>query len=356
MPGDGCWAAREDETVTEHPAGSGDASIDAAAQELFERERPRLVALAYRMTGTPDDADDVVQDAWLRWQRSDRRAIETPEAWLTTVTTRVAIDRLTSARARREVYVGPWLPEPLGHGQVGGAMDGAMDAAQGRRRATAGHEAGDLAASDGDPAELVAASESLSISFLRVLETLAPVERAVFLLHDVFGYPFDEVADAVQRSPSAARQIAGRARQRVRAGRPRVETEPEDVEALSAAFFGAVVEGDLERLTAMLTDDVVHVSDGGPDRHAARRPVVGPDRVARFLANLARRGIEPDDEFHEVVVNGQAATYITRRGEPFLLIVLTWRGRRIAEVLAIVAPDKLARFHRRWTDVTLGRG
>lgn len=331
--------------MTEHRSAGGEASIDAGAQELFERERPRLLALAYRMTGTPDDADDVVQDTWLRWQRSDRAAIDTPEAWLTTVTTRLAIDRLTSARARREVYVGPWLPEPLGPEQVGRSLAATRPGSAASAAATDGADP----TSGTDPSEVVAAAESLSIGFLRVLETLAPVERAVFLLHDVFGYPFDEVAAAVERSPAAARQIASRARQRVRAGRPRVEAEPEDVEALSSAFFGAVVDGDLERLMAMLTDDVVHVSDGGPHRHAARRPVVGPDRVARLFANLARRSIGPDDRLHQVTVNGQPAAYFTRRGEPLLLIVLNWRGRRIAEVLAIVAPDKLARFHDRWT-------
>jgi RNA polymerase sigma-70 factor (ECF subfamily) len=296
------------------------AGIDPAAQAAFDAERRRLVGLAYRMTGTPDDAEDVVQDAWLRWQRADPSRIENPAAWLTTVTTRLAIDRLTSARARRERYVGPWLPEPLA-------------------------AADDV---DPDPSDAVAAAESLSLGFLRVLETLAPVERAVFLLHDVFGYPFEEIAATVDRSPAATRQIAKRARGRVRDGRPRIEPEPADVEALSDAFFAAIVDGDVERLTTLLTHDVVHLSDGGPDHHAARRPVVGADRVARLFVNLARRELGPADEIHRVRVNGQHGVYVTRDGTPFLLMVLNWRELRIAETLSIVNPDKLASFHRQW--------
>lgn len=204
------------------------------------------------MLGTPDDADDVVQDAWLRWQSVDRSTITEPAAWLTTVTTRLAIDRLRSARRRREVYVGPWLPEPLPAG-------------------------------DDQPFSSIAAAESLTLAFLTVLERLEPVERAVFLLHDVFGYPFAEVATYVERSEPAARQIAKRARDRVQAERPRVDADPEHAEELAAAFLGAVVEGDVEVLRRLLTDDVVHLSDGGPHRRAARRPVVGSDRVARLL-------------------------------------------------------------------------
>ena len=297
--------------------------IDEDWTATFEAERPRLVALAYRMTGTPDDADDTVQEAWMRWQRADREAIDEPAAWLTTVTTRLAIDRLTSARARREMYVGPWVPEPLAPGR---GIDGVSR----------------------DPSDLVAASESLSLGFLRVLETLSPVERAVFLLHDVFGYRFDEIAATVDRSPTATRQIAKRARDRVRDGRPRVDPDPAEVEALADAFFAAVVEGEVDRLMSMLTDDVLHVSDGGAERHAARRPVVGPDKVARLFVNIARRDLDPSDELHPVSVNGQTGVYVVRGGEPFLLMMLGWRDGLLAEAIAILQPDKLARFHERW--------
>lgn len=304
--------------------------MTSAATEIFEAERPRLVRLAYRMLGTPDDADDVVQDAWLRWERTPFDGIENPAAWLTTVITRLSIDRLTSARRRRETYVGPWLPEPLTVDSAVGPL------AQGNESVS-------------DPAAAAVGSEGLELGLLRVLETLGPVERAVFLLHDVFGYPFDEIATVVHKSVPATRQVAKRARDRVRAGRPRIDREPDDLERWSAAFLGAVVEGDVDGLMAMMTDDVVHISDGGAERHAARRPVVGADRVARLLVNLARRDVREDDELHWLRVNGQVGLYIVRDGGPFLLNVVGWREGRVAEFLSIVNPGKLARFHSRWT-------
>ena len=297
-------------------------------QQRFDAERRRLTALAYRMTGTPDDADDVVQEVWIRWQRTDRAAIDNDAAWLTTVTTRVAIDRLGSARARRELYVGPWVPEPMPS-----SSDGALSA---------------------DPAEVVASSDSLTLGFLRVLETLEPTERAVFLLHDVFAVPFAEVAVAVDRNEAATRQMARRAREKVRDGRPRLTPPPAEVQELSDAFLAAILEGDVDRLTSMLTDDVVHISDGGPDHHAARRPVRGPDKVARLFVNLARREWLPIDELHWVEVNGQPGAYVVRDGEPYLLTVLNWRDRQVAEAIAIVNPDKLRHFHDSWSNGQLG--
>jgi len=284
----------------------------------FDSERSRLTRLAYRMTGTPDDADDVVQEVWLRWDRTDRSLIDNVPAWLTTVTTRLAIDQLTSATARRERYVGPWLPEPATNTML-------------------------------DPAESVAMADSLTLGFMRVLETLQPVERAVFVLHDVFGVPFAEVAATVERTEPATRQIAKRARERVRDGRPRIEPRESELRELSAAFLSAVMGGDIDRLVTMLTDDVVHISDGGPDHRAARRAVVGPDRVARLFVNIARREILPSDEFHEVTVNGQPGSYVVRDGRPLLLTVLSWRGTQVAEAIAIVNPDKLRHFHSEWT-------
>ena len=297
-------------------------------QQRFDAERRRLTALAYRMTGTPDDADDVVQEVWIRWQRTDRAAIDNDAAWLTTVTTRVAIDWLSSARARRELYVGPWVPEPMPSSSGG--------------------------APSADPAEVVASSDSLTLGFLRVLETLEPTERAVFLLHDVFAVPFAEIAVAVDRNEAATRQMARRARDKVRDGRPRLTPPPAEVRELSDAFLAAILEGDVARLTSMLTDDVVHISDGGPDHHAARRPVRGPDKVARLFVNLARREWLPTDEFHWVDVNGQLGAYVVRDGEPYLLTVLNWRDRQVAEAIAIVNPDKLRHFHVAWSNGQLG--
>lgn len=289
----------------------------ATVTAAFEAERPRLAALAYRMLGTPDDADDVVQDAWLRWAAADHDAIAEPAAWLTTVTTRIAIDRLRSARRRREVYVGPWLPEPL---PVGG---------------------------DDDPFAAAATAESLTLGFLTVLERLEPVERAVFLLHDVFGYPFADVAASVDRTEAAARQIARRARERVQAERTRVDADPERAEQLAGAFLGAVVEGDVDALRRLLTDDVLHLSDGGPNRRAARRPVVGADRVARLLVNLAGR-IQPGTQVDPVRVNGELGWYATVDGRPELVLVPSFRDGRVATVLAVLNPDKLARLHAAW--------
>jgi RNA polymerase sigma-70 factor, ECF subfamily len=289
-------------------------TVTPGDESRFERERRRLRSLAYRMTGTPDDADDVVQEVWIRWQGADRSSIENDAAWLTTVTTRVAIDRLTSARATRELYVGPWIPEPVPDAFV-------------------------------DPAEIAVASDSLALGFLRVLETLEPTERAVFLLHDVFAVPFAEVAATVGRNEAATRQMARRARVKVRDGRPRLTPPPAELRELSDAFLAAVLDGDVDRLATMLTEDVVHISDGGADHHAARRPVRGADKVARLFVNLARREWLPTDEFRWVDVNGQLAGYVVRDAEPYLLTVLGWRDGRVAEALAIVNPDKLRHVH-----------
>ena len=280
----------------------------------FERERRRLRSLAYRMTGTPDDADDVLQEVWIRWQGADRSSIQNDAAWLTTVTTRVAIDRLTSARAQRELYVGPWIPEP---------MPDALD----------------------DPADIAVSVDSLALGFMRVLETLDPTERAVFLLHDVFAVPFAEVAVTVARSEATTRQIGRRARAKVRDGRPRLTPPPAELHEWSVAFLAAVLDGDVDRLATMLTEDVVHISDGGRDHHAARRPVRGAAKVARLFVNLARREWLPTDEFRWVDVNGQPGAYVVRDGEPYLLTVLGWRDGKVAEALAIVNPDKLRHFH-----------
>ena len=301
------------------------------ASEVFEAERPRLVRLAYRMLGTPDDADDVVQDAWLRWQHTTFEDIDNPAAWLTTTTTRLAIDRLTSARHRREVYVGPWIPEPLTIDPVAGGTWVARSAV-----------------SSVDPAIAAVGNESLELGLLRVFETLSPVERAVFLLHDVFGYPFEQISSIVDKTPATTRQIAKRARERVRSGRPRLDAEPTDIGAWSAAFFGAIVGGDIDRLVSMLAADVVHISDGGSERRAGRRPVVGCDRVARLLINLTNRSLSPDDELHWLRVNGQIGLYVVRDGGPFMLTVIGWQSGSVTELLALLNPAKLARFHARW--------
>lgn len=290
----------------------------SADVERFEAERPRLRALAYRMLGSAHEADDVVQDAWLRYSMAPE-PIDRPAAWLTTVVTRLAVDRLRSARVRRETYVGPWLPEPIADESPAAGPEGA-----------------------------VIMAESLSLGFLAVLERLSPLERAVFLLHDVFDVPLTEVATTIERSEAATRQLAKRAREHVHDARPRFAPEPDDVEALTDAFLAAAISGDVDALGSMLADEVVHVSDGGADHRAARAPIVGRDRVARFFANLAPR--MPDGgELHKVRANGQFAYYLTVDGEPFLLLVANWVEGKMSGSFAVRNPDKLAAFHAAWT-------
>ena len=225
-----------------------------------ERERPRLEGLAYRLTGSFTEAQDIVQDAMVRLARADD--VREPAAWLTTVTTRLAIDHLRSARARRERYVGSWLPEPL--------------PAEESEVAT-------------DPQARAVLAESVTSALLVLLESLSPVERAAFVLHDVFGYQHDEVAAMLERTPAAARKLASRARQHLAAGRDRFEVDRARREEVGRAFLAAAAGGDLDELMALLSPDVQFVSDGGGVVSAARRPVVGADRVARFVVGLRTR-------------------------------------------------------------------
>jgi len=188
-----------------------------------------------------------------------------------------------------------------------------------------------------------------------VLERVTPLERAVFILHDVFAYPLDEVAEIIERTPSATRQLAKRARDHVEAGRPRFAPDPDRVEALTQALLGAAFNGHLETLKTFLAEDVIHMSDGGPDHRAARAPlvrrslapIVGADRVARFFANLSKRE-ERRGEVHLVRANGQLATYLTADGEPYFLVVATWVDGRVTGTCAVRNPDKLRAFHRSW--------
>ena len=275
----------------------------------FEAERSRLVGLAYRMTGSVVDAEDIVQETWLR--ATTASDVDRPPAWLTTVATRLAIDRLRSASRRRERYVGPWLPEPI--------------------------------LTDPDPASVVERGESLTLSFLHVLDRLEPVERAVFLLRDVFDVDYHEVAAVVDRTEANCRQIARRARDRVRSERPRFHVDPSRRRALLDSFLTAVLSGDCDALSDLLAEDVVLVSDGGPTRHAARRPVVGPHRVARFMVNLAKRF--PDVRIELAEVNAAPALLaFLPDGELRLVNVVEFDGDRLRRIESISAPDKLARF------------
>jgi RNA polymerase sigma-70 factor, ECF subfamily len=297
---------------------SDDASGADRSVEVFERERRRLFGVAYRMLGTHADADDVVQEAWLRFSGSTT-TIENPAAWLTTVVTRLSVDELRAARRTRASYVGPWLAEP----------------------------ALDLPDAGSDPAERSVMLESITLGFLAVLERLSPLERAVFVLHDVFALPLTDVAEVIERSDDATRQLATRARGHLAADRARFEPEPDDARRLTEMLLAAAATGDLRTIGTYLTRDVVAVSDGGAARRAARRPVVGAERVARYVTNLAGR-LEPDTEVHLVLANGQTALYLTQHDEPVMLVVPSWYEGRVRAVHSLLNPDKLASFHRAW--------
>jgi RNA polymerase sigma-70 factor, ECF subfamily len=293
-------------------------SVTARAVEGdgLEGYRPLLFSIAYRMLGEVGDAEDVVQEAYLRAHRAARNGTEIrdPRAFLAEITTRLSIDHLRSARVRRERYVGPWLPEPL---------------------------VGDL---EPDVAEHAELRESVSMAFLVVLERLSPVERAVFVLHDVFAFEFDEIARIVERSPENCRQIAVRARRHVDEARPRFEPSAEERERLAGRFFAAVSEGDVEGLVRALADDAVMVGDGN-GRGALHEPAHGALRVARFLAGLFRVGGRQGYGAERATVNGQPGliVYDPSGGVSGVLALDIEQGGRIATVHSVVNPDKLTR-------------
>jgi len=280
--------------------GPTGAAGDALAV-AFEGERRRLVGLAYRMLGTLTDAEDVVQEAWLRLSRTGNDVVDLP-AWLTTVTSRLCLDRLRALRRAREEYVGPWLPEPL--------VTGLADTAPG-------------------PADLLELDDSVRLALLLVLEELSPEQRVAFVLHDVFAVPFDEVAATLGVSASAARQHASRARRAVRDRAPSRGVSPERERAALEAFRAAALGGDVMRLLAVLAPDVVLRSDGGGVVSAALRPVVGADKVARLLAGLVGLAEGPI-ESTDVLVNG----------EPGVVVRAVARGvRETTVVVPHVGPD-----------------
>lgn len=283
--------------------------------------RPRLVALAYRMLGSVADAEDAVQQALERFERHDPSEIRDPTAWLARVTSRICLDQLRSARARREVYVGPWLPEPI--------------------------------VAPSDPVE---DAETLSMAFLVVLETLTPLQRVGFLLHDVFGAPYEEVAAALDRSEAACRKLVSRARAAV-AARPRLPGAPEadenpahpprrlgareEADEVAARFVAACQGGDLERVLELLAPEVTLVSDGGGVVSAARAPLAGPDRVGRFCVGIAGR--MPADATLQPVRLNAAPGLVVRRpdGTPEVAFVLAVDGGLVAAVYAVRNPAKL---------------
>jgi len=286
--------------------------VRVAPADDFEQLRASLFAVAYRMLGSAADAEDVVQDAGLRWLARPPEAgtaVESPRAYLTTVVTRLCIDHLRSARVRREAYKGPWLPEPI-------------------------EEEGP------DPAEQAALADSLSMAFLVLLEELGPVERAAFLLHDVFDYPYDEVGRILERSEPACRQLVARARRRVSERRHRFDADRDHGRELTRRFATACLSGDLQGLIDLLADDVVVLTDGGGKVRAALRPVVGAHRASRFLLSVTRR-IAPGTEGREAVLNGQPGMVFTLDGTVTIALALEVLDGRIVGVQVVTNPDKL---------------
>ncbi len=283
------------------------------AADVFQNYRDLLFAVAYRMLGTVTDAEDTVQDAWIRWSSAPRDNVAEPKAYLVRIVTNVALDRLRSAKASREAYVGPWLPEPLLTGP-------------------------DVA----DRAEL---AESVSIAMLVVLESLTPEERAVFVLREVFGFRHAEIARSLGRSEASIRQLAHRAREHVQARRPRFEVDSSQQRAVTERFLSAAVGGDLDGLMTVLAPDVVLVSDGGGKAQAPRRPIVGATNVARFLHRVSGRpymGIDPSDLAVEVMpVNGSTGMLLTARGRVISVATLTVADNQITAIQLVANPDKL---------------
>lgn len=287
-------------------------TIDSSAETL-ERERPRLVALAYRVLGTLADAEDVVQEAFARWLRlseAERDGIREPQAWLTRVAGRIALDVLGSARVRREAYVGPWLPEPLPA----------------------------LAPPTADPLDAAARAEEVSSALLVVLETMTPAERVAFVLHDVFAVPFDEVAEVLDRSAAAVRQLATSARRRVEADRAAAVSRAEH-DAVVAAFAQAVSTGELEALVRVLDPDAVLRSDGGGVVSAARRPVLGAENVARFLLGLRTK--YPEAELAPVATGDGVAFAFRIGGATIGVVNLGVEAGCVSGVWIVMNPAKL---------------
>ncbi|MFG3074080.1 RNA polymerase sigma-70 factor [Streptomyces sp. NPDC048225] len=283
------------------------------ATDVFEEHRPVLLGVAYRMLGRLADAEDVVQEAWLRWSGADRSGVREARGYLVRVTTRLAIDRLRRIKSRGETYVGPWLPEPY-------ATDFG-DAVQ-------------------DTAERAVLADSVSFAVLVVLESLSPLERAVFVLREAFGYPYAEIAAMLERGEAAVRQLAGRARKHVEERRPRYDVDPAQRRDLTERFLAAAANGDMAGLLATLAPDVRLVGDSGGRAKAPLRVLESSDKVARFLLGVARQGIS-DATFHFLEVNGGPALLVRSGGKPDSVVQVDVADGRIQSVYVIRNPDKL---------------
>jgi RNA polymerase sigma-70 factor (TIGR02957 family) len=284
--------------------------------EVFEAHRDLMFAVAYRMLGTITDAEDAVQDAWLRWSAAHRGHVANQRAYLARLVVNTALNRLRAARARREAYVGPWLPEPL------------------------------LTETGPDPAERAELAESVSMAMLVVLESLTPDERAVFVLREVFGFSHAEIGAALGRPDAAVRQLAHRAREHVQARRPRFDVDWNQQREVTERFLAAAAGGDIEGLVSVLADDVTLLTDGGGKAKAALRPITGSAKVARFMAGIATRpymGTAVSAMSVDMAeINGAPGTLISAGGHPVAVITMAVAGGRITAIQLLANPDKLS--------------
>lgn len=283
-----------------------------AVTETFEAQRPRLLRLAYRMLGSMAEAEDIVQEAWLRWQRVDEADVREPAAYLSRTVTHLCLDAMKSARARRETYVGSWLPEPIAEPQEEGMR-----------------------------------LDELTLTLMLALERLSPLERAAFLLHDVFDVPMEEVASTLDRDAAAVRQLAARARKHVREARPRYKVEREEGDRIARAFFAASMGGDMDALRSLLADNVVVKSDGGGKVVAALNPVSGIARVLRLFAGLHRKLIAQKAVFLRPIWIDGLPGYVSReRDDVFQTTALEIEDGRIVGIYITRNPDKLSHLAR----------
>lgn len=302
------------------PSSSGGDARESELAAAYTAARGRLVSVAYAVLGSHSEAEDVVSECWLRLVESDRREqVRDIDAWATVTVARAALDVLRSARHRREVYTGPWLPEPMvsyGGGAAGGS------------------------GGDQDPAERVSLDDRLRYALLVVLETLSPAERTAWVLHDLFGMTFNEIADAVGRTPAAVRQLATRARRHVEAHAPRIDVSPREHDAAVRRFIAAAAGGDLGALVNALDPDVVLVSDGGGHVTAALRPVLGADKVGRLLAGLLA-GLPEGLRIAPITLNGELGVGVFDGEQLSTAVAITLDGDRITRLDLVRSPLKL---------------
>ncbi|HKH90500.1 MAG TPA: RNA polymerase sigma-70 factor [Gemmatimonadaceae bacterium] len=287
-------------------------TMDETRAAVFTGARPLLFAIAYRMLGSVADAEDLVQDAYLRWQQAHGEEIRAPHAYLTTIVTRLAINQLQSARHQRESYVGPWLPEPL------------------------------VTEDAPDPAEPIELAESLSMAFMLMLERLSPIERAVLLLHDVFDFEYGEIARIVDKSEANCRQLLSRAKKHLGKAEARFDADPAQAERLLQRFNTAANAGDFDGMVAVLAEDITLWTDGGGKaRGATLTPIHGAENVARFMAGVGPRYAAMERTIRAAQINGQPGFLVYVGGRAHAAVIFEVRDARIQAIYSISNPDKL---------------